>query len=59
MTYQMALLESKMEGREESTVENLQSIMKNLKLTAEKAMDVLSIPEDKRKHYLKFLQIRK
>ena len=52
MTYQMALLESKLEGeesgREKNLIENLKAIMKKLNFTAEKAMDFLDVPEDKR-----------
>ncbi len=60
MTYQMALLESKLdgreEGREENAIENLRSVMKKLNLSAEKAMDFLDIPDDKRKRFLHFLK---
>ena len=55
MTYQMALLESKLEGREETLLEILRSIMKKLNMSAEKAMDFLEIPEDKRNRLLMFL----
>ena len=71
MTYQMALLESKLqgraegrtegrtegrkEGRTENLIENLRSIMQKLNLSAEKAMDFLDVPKDKRTHLFKFL----
>ena len=59
MTYQMALLESKLEGeakgREETLLENLRSVTESLNISIEKAMDILKIPEDKRAHLLKFL----
>ena len=52
MTFEMALLESKLEGeergREENTIEHLKAVMKKLNFTAEKAMDFLDVPEDKR-----------
>ena len=52
MTYQMALLESKLEGeergREKTLIENLKAVMDSLQVTAEKAMEILKIPEDKR-----------
>lgn len=52
MTYQMALLESKLEGeergREKNLIENLKAVMKKLNFTAEKAMDFLDVPADKR-----------
>ena len=56
MTYHMALLESKLEGeqqgREKNLIENLKAIMKKLNFTAEKAMDFLDVPEDKRSRLL-------
>ena len=59
MTYQMALLESKLEGeergREKTLIENLQAIMDSLQVTAEKAMDILKIPQDKRNRLLSLL----
>ena len=59
MTYQMALLESKLEGeergREENTIENLKSIMDSLQVTAEKAMDILKIPDEKRSRLFEVL----
>ena len=59
MTYQMALLESKLEGeergREENTIKHLKAVMKKLNFTAEKAMDFLDVPEDKRSRLLTML----
>ena len=59
MTYQMALLESKLEGeergREKTLIENLKAIMDSLQVTAEKAMDILKIPQDKRNRLLSLL----
>lgn len=50
------ILEGKAEGKAEGKVEqqlaNLQTIMKNLKLTAENAMDVLEIPQEERAQYI-------
>lgn len=43
------------EGREETLVQNLRSIMKKLNLSADKAMDFLDVPNDKRDHLLYFL----
>ena len=48
MTFEMALLESELEGREKNLIENLKAVMKKLNFTAEKAMDFLDVPEDKR-----------
>ena len=48
MTYQMALLESEERGREKTLIENLKAVMDSLQVTAEKAMEILKIPEDKR-----------
>lgn len=59
MTYQMALLESKLEGeesgREKNLIENLKAVMKKLNFTAEKAMDFLDVPQDKRNRLLSLL----
>ena len=59
MTFEMALLESKLEGeergREENTIEHLKSVMKKLNFTAEKAMDFLDVPEDKRNRLVTLL----
>ena len=55
MTYHMALLESELEGREKNLIENLQAIMDSLQVTAEKAMDILKIPQDKRNRLLSLL----
>ena len=59
MTYQMALLESKLEGeergREKTLIENLKSIMDSLQVTAEKAMDILKIPDEKRSRLFEVL----
>ena len=44
--------EGKIEGRLEEKLENLCAIMVNLKLTAEKAMDVLNVPQEERAQYL-------
>ena len=40
------------EGRNENLLENLKAIMKNLQVSAEKAMDILDISQDKRDFYL-------
>ena len=60
MTYQMALLESRLEGeekgRENGLIENLKAVMDSLHVTSEKAMDILKIPEDKRSRLLTFLK---
>lgn len=63
MTFQMYLKERELEsnqkgreeGREETLVQNLRSIMKKLNLSADKAMDFLDVPNDKRDHLLYFL----
>ena len=43
--------EGKREGRYEEKAENLQCIMKNLKVTIQQAMDILEIPEGERNLY--------
>ena len=45
----------RMEGKQETLVENLKSMMRNLKLTAEEAMAILEVPEGKRQMYQKLL----
>lgn len=55
MTYQMALLERELEGREKNLIENLKAVMDSLQVTAEKAMDILKIPTDKRSRLLTVL----
>ena len=44
------------EGSECKLLENLQAVMTNLNLTAEKAMDVLNVPQEERAKYLQQLQ---
>ena len=45
--------EGEAKGKEEATVSNLQTIMKKMKLSAEKAMDFMDIPpEDQPKYAL-------
>ena len=39
----------KLEGREESLLSNLKTLMKKLKLTVEQAMDMLDVPPEARK----------
>ena len=52
--------EGRAEGHEEGSecklLENLQAVMTNLNLTAEKAMDVLNVPQEERAKYLQQLQ---
>lgn len=47
--------EGREEGREKTLIENLRSIMNKLNLSADKAMDFLDVPNDKRDHLLCFL----
>ena len=44
-------LEGKIEGRLEEKLANICVLMKNLKLTAEKAMDALGIPQEEQAYY--------
>lgn len=63
MTFEMYLKERELEnkekwreeGREKTLIENLRSIMNKLNLSADKAMDFLDVPNDKRDHLLCFL----
>ena len=55
MTFEMALLESELEGREKNLIENLKAVMDSLQVTAEKAMDILKIPNDKRSRLFSLL----
>ena len=41
----------KEEGRSDARADDLRSLMINLKLTVEQAMDAISIPENKRSYY--------
>lgn len=43
------------EGREEEKVFSIRSVMENLKITPEKAMDILNIPASERSHYFALL----
>ena len=43
------------EGKLEQQLTNLRAIMTNLKLTAEKAMDVLNVPQEEHRQYLEML----
>lgn len=49
------LEDERTEGRAEGVVHNIRQMMKNLKLTAEQAMDVLEIPAEERSKYLEQL----
>ena len=44
------------EGRAESTLLCIKNLMKNMKLTAQKAMDALKIPDEERTHYMEMLK---
>lgn len=48
--------EGRTEGRVEKLLENLRAVMVNLNLTAEKAMDVLNVPQEERADYMQQLQ---
>ena len=54
MTLEMYLKERELENKEK-WIENLRSIMKKLNLSADKAMDCLDIPNDKRDHLFSLL----
>ena len=43
-------------GIQLNLLQNLQALMTNLNLTAEKAMDVLNVPQEERAYYLQQLQ---
>ena len=45
--------DARAEGREESQIEGVRNLMKNLQLTAEQAMEALEIPAEEREMYLK------
>ena len=47
--------EGREEGREETLASSIKMLMKNMKLTAEQAMDSLEIPQSDRKKYLAML----
>ena len=45
----------KEEGREEGELSSIRKLMKNMKLTAQQAMDTLEISSDERQRYLAML----
>ena len=49
------LEQGKLEGEREKTLEDIQKLMKTLKLSAEQAMDALEIPQEERENYKKML----
>ena len=46
-----------MDGRKEGRIESVRTLMSTMNLTAEKAMDLLRIPESDREWYASALQI--
>ena len=42
-------------GREETKILSIQSIMENLNLTVQQAMEVLNIPANEQEHYMKII----
>ena len=50
-----ALEQEARESRERTTLEHIKKLMRNLKLTAEQAMDALSIPKTEQTTYLKMI----
>ena len=50
-----ALEQEARESRERTTLEHIKKLMLNLKLTAEQAMDALSIPKTEQTTYLKMI----
>jgi predicted transposase YdaD len=43
--------EGRVEGREEERVQSIRRVMSNLKISADKAMDILGIPSSERTRY--------
>lgn len=60
MTYELALMEreelGEKLGREKATLANLNSVMKKLNFSVEKAMEFLEIPEEDQNYYLSLLK---
>ena len=56
MTYELALMEREELGEEKATLANLRSIMESLKISAEKAMEILKISKDEQPRYLSKLK---
>ena len=50
-----AVMNIKKEGREEGNLAAIKNVIRNLKLTAQQAMDALEIPTADRQRYLKML----
>ena len=59
-TYELALMEreelGEKRGREKATLANLNSVMKKLNFSVEKAMEFLEIPKEEQNHYLSLLK---
>jgi len=56
MTYELALMEREELGEEKATLANLRSIMDSLKISAEKAVEILKISKDEQPRYLSKLK---
>lgn len=56
MTYELALMEREEFGEEKATLANLRSIMESLKISAEKAVEILKISKDEQSRYLSKLK---
>ena len=50
-----AIMDIKEEGREEGNLTAIKNMIRNLKLTAQQAMDALQIPSAEQQRYLKML----
>ena len=46
------------EGQQETTVSHIRNLMKSMSLTADKAMDLLAVPQDQRTMYAGLVQNR-
>ena len=56
MTYELALMEREELGEEKATLANLRSVMNSLKISAEKAVEILKISKDEQPRYLSKLK---
>ena len=55
MKERVIIQDAKEEGREETLIQSIRNIMKNLKLTAEQAMDSLGLSPEEKKKYISML----
>lgn len=48
--------EARDEGKKETLLDNIRSLMETMNLTAQQAMNALKVPADKRKEYIALIE---